>query len=134
MRSTLGVFIRVTSMDLLRLKNLFLATKTQFVVDPSEEKLKTEFEGVKRTHVPVHAVVRVDEVDKHGVAKITEAGAATVATLPLPGRRRALETVPAAHEKKPENRESRKFPFGLLVLDILGTIFAGGWGLYLGKQ
>ena len=35
-----------------------------------EEKLKAEFSGVKRTFVPLHAVVRIDEVEREGVNKI----------------------------------------------------------------
>lgn len=40
------------------------------VIDPSEERLKNEFENVKRSYVPMHAVIRIDEVEKRGVAKI----------------------------------------------------------------
>lgn len=43
------------------------------VVDPSEESLRTEFEGVKRIYVPLHAVVRIDEVEREGVGRITAA-------------------------------------------------------------
>jgi hypothetical protein len=45
--------------------------KSAVVVDPSEERLKAEFEGVKRTYIPLHALIRIDEVDKQGAAKIT---------------------------------------------------------------
>ena len=44
---------------------------TSLVVDPSHEKLKSEFEGVTRTYVPMHNVLRIDEVEKQGPAKIT---------------------------------------------------------------
>lgn len=49
-------------------------SKTDLVVDPSEEKLKTEFADVIRTYVPMHAVIRIDEVNKRGTAKVTELG------------------------------------------------------------
>lgn len=42
---------------------------TQLLVDPSEERLKTEFQNVKRTYIPMHSVLRIDEVDKEGVSK-----------------------------------------------------------------
>ncbi len=42
------------------------------VIDPSEEKLKTEFDGVERLHVPFHSVIRIDEVTRHGSNKIRE--------------------------------------------------------------
>jgi len=32
--------------------------------------LKSEFSGVKRTYIPMHAVIRIDEVEKEGNAKI----------------------------------------------------------------
>ena len=48
--------------------------RTSVVVDPGEEKLKTEFDQVKRFFVPMHAIIRIDEVEKQGVAKISEAG------------------------------------------------------------
>ncbi len=45
------------------------------LVDPAEEKLKTEFAGVKKTFIPMHAIYRIDEVDQEGVAKISDATA-----------------------------------------------------------
>ncbi len=44
---------------------------TQVVVDPSEEKLKSEFAGVRRSFIPMQSVIRIDEVEKGGVAKIS---------------------------------------------------------------
>ena len=43
---------------------------SQIVVDPSEEKLKSEFKGVKRSYIPISSIMRIDEVDKKGNAKI----------------------------------------------------------------
>lgn len=45
---------------------------TALVVDPSEERLKMEFLEIKRTFIPMQSIIRIDEVDKEGVAKITE--------------------------------------------------------------
>ena len=42
------------------------------VVDPNEERIKTEFEGVKRSYLPLHSVLRIDEVSKRGVSKISQ--------------------------------------------------------------
>ncbi|GGW85240.1 DUF1820 family protein [Alteromonas halophila] len=44
---------------------------TGVVVDPSHEKLKTEFAGVTSTYVPMHNVLRIDAVKKQGSAKIS---------------------------------------------------------------
>ncbi len=45
------------------------------VVDPSEEKLKNEFDSVKRCYIPMHSIIRIDEVEKQGVSKITHVDA-----------------------------------------------------------
>jgi hypothetical protein len=55
-------------------EQLRFGERSGLVVDPSEEKLRDEFEGVERFHVPMHAVIRVDEVQQAGVAKIHELG------------------------------------------------------------
>lgn len=47
-------------------------THTSLVLDPSHEKLKSEFADVTRTYLPMHNVLRIDEVKKQGTAKITE--------------------------------------------------------------
>ncbi len=57
----------------VEIENLIFGEKSNVVVDPSEENLKSEFSGVKRTYVPMHAIIRIDEVDKSGHAKISEA-------------------------------------------------------------
>ncbi len=60
--------------------------KTQMIVDPSEEKLKNEFSGVKRSFIPMHAVIRIDEVEKEGVGKISEmTSSGNVAAFPAAG-------------------------------------------------
>ena len=46
--------------------------RSQVLVDPGEEKLKAEFTGVKRSYIPVQSIIRIDEVDKQGVAKVSE--------------------------------------------------------------
>jgi hypothetical protein len=45
--------------------------RSQLVVDPGEEKLKAEFNGVKRSFIPIQAIIRIDEVEKSGVSKIS---------------------------------------------------------------
>jgi len=56
------------------IEELIFDERSNVVVDPSEEKLKGEFGSVKRSFVPMHAVIRIDEVEKRGAAKITELG------------------------------------------------------------
>ena len=50
-------------------KLIFGETST-LLVDPSEEKLRSEFSGVKQVTIPMHSVIRIDEVEKRGQNKI----------------------------------------------------------------
>lgn len=45
---------------------------TELVLDPSHEKLKDEFAKVKRTYIPMHTILRIDQVEKQGSAKISQ--------------------------------------------------------------
>lgn len=42
------------------------------VVDPTEEKLRDEFEGVEVLHLPMHSVVRVEQVQRKGQVVIRD--------------------------------------------------------------
>ncbi len=70
-------------MGFVEVGDLLFGERSSVVVDPAEEKLRTEFEGVSRFHVPMHAVVRIDEVDQRGTARISDCGDAKVT--PFPG-------------------------------------------------
>jgi len=54
----------------VEVEDIIFGSRGGLLVDPSEEKLKSEFAGVKRTYIPLQAVVRIDEVEKEGVNKI----------------------------------------------------------------
>ena len=54
--------------------DIIFGERSAVLIDPSEERLKAEFGGVSRTHVPMHAVIRIDQVDKQGVNKIVSEG------------------------------------------------------------
>lgn len=58
----------------VEVEKLVFGERTTVVVDPSEEKLKTEFENVERFYVPLHAVIRIDEVSKQGQPRIVPGG------------------------------------------------------------
>ncbi|MEZ5479162.1 MAG: DUF1820 family protein [Thiolinea sp.] len=51
-------------------EELVFGTQSELVIDPSEERLKTEFSAVNRTFIPMHSIIRIDEVEKPGVSKI----------------------------------------------------------------
>ncbi|WOG27331.1 DUF1820 family protein [Endozoicomonas sp. 8E] len=58
--------------------------RSQLLVDPSEEKLKSTFEGVKRSYIPLSSIIRIDEVEKEGAAKVSEAKGNNVKLFPMP--------------------------------------------------
>lgn len=68
----------------LEVEEFVFGERTQMVIDPSEEKLKSQFEGVLRSYVPMHAIVRIDEVEQLGVARISEASDNNIMSFPLP--------------------------------------------------
>lgn len=44
------------------------------LVDPTEERLKSEFDGVNESYIPIHSIIRIDEVEKEGISKIKDIG------------------------------------------------------------
>ncbi len=70
----------------IEVEELLFGEKTQMIVDPGEEKLKNEFSGVKRTYIPIHSVIRIDEVERQGVAKVSDSrGTGNVSSFPMGG-------------------------------------------------
>jgi hypothetical protein len=68
----------------IEVEELVFGERSTVVVDPAEERIKAEFEGVKRTYLPLHSVLRIDEVRKQGVSKITALEGANVTQFPVP--------------------------------------------------
>ena len=77
-QGTLFAFVEV--------EDILFGNRGGVLVDPSEERLKSEFAGVKRTYIPLQAVVRIDEVEKEGTNKIVSLASAqgNVSHLPMP--------------------------------------------------
>lgn len=73
-----------TLLGFVEIEDIVFGEKTTVVVDPSEEHLKSEFQGVRRTYIPMHAVVRIDEVEKTGHSKITDASGRGDKVTPFP--------------------------------------------------
>ena len=55
----------------IEIEEFLFDERSKVVVDPSEEKLKSEFTGVRRSFIPMQAIIRIDEVEKTVVAKIS---------------------------------------------------------------
>ena len=64
------VYVREVSQGQLfgfiEIANFVWDNHTALIVDPSHEKLKSEFADVNRTMIPMHHVLRVDQVRKQG--------------------------------------------------------------------
>ena len=71
-------------MGFLEVEEFVFDERSKMIVDPGEEKLKTEFASVKRSYIPLHAVVRIDEVEKEGACKVTDVKGGNVTPLPFP--------------------------------------------------
>jgi len=67
----------------IEVEQLVFGERSSLVVDPSEEKIKSEFENVKRTYLPMHSIIRIDEVDKRGASKISKLEG-NIAQFPMP--------------------------------------------------
>ncbi len=52
--------------------DLVFETGEGLVVDPTEEKMRQEFAGAKVLHLPMQAVLRIEEVEKRGKCLIRD--------------------------------------------------------------
>jgi hypothetical protein len=70
----------------VEVEDIVFGERSQILVDPSEDRLKNEFKGVRRVYVPLHSVVRIDQVEKEGVGRITDRpkGEGTLTPFPSP--------------------------------------------------
>ncbi|MBU6247956.1 MAG: DUF1820 family protein [Xanthomonadaceae bacterium] len=59
------------------------------VVDPTEERLREEFQDTRVLHLPMQAILRVEEVERRGSVAIRDAAdGQKIAPFPLPPRAR----------------------------------------------
>jgi hypothetical protein len=75
----------------VEIAGLLFGEHTSVVIDPAEEKLKNEFGEVSRLLLPMHAVIRIDEVEKRGQNKILDLDSSSnVTPFPIfgPGQRK----------------------------------------------
>lgn len=68
----------------LAVEELVFGERSSVVVDPTEERIRSEFAGVRRSYIPMHSILRVDEVEKQGVSKISAAEGGNVTPFPVP--------------------------------------------------
>ena len=71
----------------VEIEEFVFGERSQMIIDPAEEKLKTEFSEVSRSYIPSHAIIRIDEVEREGVGKIVDvagSGGSNITSFPLP--------------------------------------------------
>lgn len=68
----------------VQIDELVFGERSGVVVDPGEERIKAEFAGVQRSFLPMHSIVRIDEVSRHGTSKVSKAEGDNVARFPAP--------------------------------------------------
>jgi len=56
----------------IEVSGLVFGDEEAVVIDPTEEKMRDEFEGVEVLHLPMHSVVRVEQVRQRGQAIIRD--------------------------------------------------------------
>ncbi len=72
----------------IEVEEFVFGEKSQLLVDPGEEKLKSEFAAVTRSYIPMHSIVRIDEVEKEGVGKVIEVEGGKITQFPFPASAR----------------------------------------------
>lgn len=73
----------------IELEGFVFGNRSELLVDPGEEKLKQQFAEVERSYVPMQAIIRIDQVKKEGVAKISEAKGSVTAFPVMPPPRKS---------------------------------------------
>jgi hypothetical protein len=68
----------------IEVENIIFGERSKVLIDPSEEKLKSEFSGVRCTHIPMQAIIRIDEVESAGQNKIVSSSGAGANVMPFP--------------------------------------------------
>ncbi len=63
--------------------DLVFEEASSLIVDPSEEKLRDEFKDTKALHLPIQAILRIEEVEKRGPAALRDAASGDKIT-PVP--------------------------------------------------
>ena len=56
----------------LEVEDFLFDPSSSVLLDPTQERLAQEFADVKRSYIPAHSIIRIDEVTQEGVAKIKE--------------------------------------------------------------
>lgn len=68
----------------VEVEELVFGARSDLVVDPSEESLRNEYGDARRLFLPLHAIVRLEEVEHEGAARVRPAKPASGIVTPFP--------------------------------------------------
>jgi hypothetical protein len=68
----------------VEVEEIVFGARSELVVDPSEEGLRAEYGDAKRLYLPLHAVLRIEEVEREGTARVRSAPDAAGIVTPFP--------------------------------------------------
>ncbi len=73
---------QASMMGFIEIGGIIFGERSKLLVDPAEEKLKSEFGDIKHTYIPHHSIIRIDEVNKEGKNKIHDTNGSRISVLP----------------------------------------------------
>jgi hypothetical protein len=74
----------------IEVEELVFGSRSEVLLDPSEESLRSEFGQAKRLYLPMHAVIRIEEVEREGISRMRaikgeeEGSGSIVRAFPMP--------------------------------------------------
>ena len=71
----------------VEVEEIVFGARSELVVDPSEEGLRAEYGDAKRLFLPLHAILRIEEVEREGTPRVRAAapeGSGIVTPFPVP--------------------------------------------------
>ncbi|MFT4607653.1 MAG: hypothetical protein ACI9V8_000293 [Urechidicola sp.] len=69
-------------MGFVEVGQIIFGEHSKILIDPAEEKLKSEFGNVKYSYIPHHSVIRIDEVEQSGKNRILDSEGSTITNFP----------------------------------------------------
>ncbi len=68
----------------VEVEELVFGARSELVVDPAEEGLRNEYGAAKRLFLPLHAILRIEEVEREGTARVRPAKPESGIVTPFP--------------------------------------------------
>ena len=68
----------------IEVEELVFGARSELVVDPSEEGIRNEYGSARRLFLPLHAVLRIEEVEREGPARVRPGKEAAGIVTPFP--------------------------------------------------